>query len=244
MLLFRPVPLYQKVGRLRSLRCVAAEGARRRLLVLGIAWKWQAAIHGGLPKPLERRLAALGAGLRSGAVDGAASARTAIRRPLGHVGDRLVQVRKGERHDVQVTDTGYLWRAGIVVRHRRRDHRQPPQWPGLLRPARGGRSISDVRTGRNTVRCAIYTRKSTEEGLEQDFNSLDAQREACAAYTLEGWTSRSSTLPGSASSRSPRPFKNTTSMGRLALNALVPFARREGAAVGDVSRSLQLTFWP
>jgi len=40
-------------------------------------------------------------------------------------------------------------------------------------------------------RCAIYTRKSTEDGLEQDFNSLDAQREACAAYILsqasEGW---------------------------------------------------------
>jgi DNA invertase Pin-like site-specific DNA recombinase len=40
-------------------------------------------------------------------------------------------------------------------------------------------------------RCAIYTRKSTEEGLEQSFNSLDAQREACAAYVLsqahEGW---------------------------------------------------------
>ena len=34
----------------------------------------------------------------------------------------------------------------------------------------------------NSVRCAIYTRKSTEEGLEQEFNSLDAQREACAAY--------------------------------------------------------------
>ena len=32
------------------------------------------------------------------------------------------------------------------------------------------------------IRCAIYTRKSTEEGLEQDFNSLDAQREACQAY--------------------------------------------------------------
>ena len=42
------------------------------------------------------------------------------------------------------------------------------------------------------LRCAIYTRKSTEEGLEQAFNSLDAQREACAAYILsqrhEGWT--------------------------------------------------------
>ncbi|MEA3540483.1 MAG: recombinase family protein [Pseudomonadota bacterium] len=42
------------------------------------------------------------------------------------------------------------------------------------------------------VRCAIYTRKSTEDGLEQAFNSLDAQREACAAFILsqkhEGWT--------------------------------------------------------
>jgi DNA invertase Pin-like site-specific DNA recombinase len=40
-------------------------------------------------------------------------------------------------------------------------------------------------------RCAIYTRKSSEEGLEQSFNSLDAQREACAAYIQsqkgEGW---------------------------------------------------------
>jgi Protein of unknown function (DUF2924) len=32
------------------------------------------------------------------------------------------------------------------------------------------------------LRCAIYTRKSSEEGLEQDFNSLHAQREACEAY--------------------------------------------------------------
>ena len=42
------------------------------------------------------------------------------------------------------------------------------------------------------VRCAIYTRKSSEEGLEQAFNSLEAQREACCAYILsqkhEGWT--------------------------------------------------------
>jgi site-specific DNA recombinase len=33
-----------------------------------------------------------------------------------------------------------------------------------------------------SLRCAIYTRKSTEHGLEQEFNSLDAQREACEAY--------------------------------------------------------------
>ena len=42
------------------------------------------------------------------------------------------------------------------------------------------------------VRCAIYTRKSTEDGLEQEYNSLDAQYDACTAYALsqrhEGWT--------------------------------------------------------
>src|SRR5437899_11414611 len=47
-------------------------------------------------------------------------------------------------------------------------------------------------TRRNgTVRCAIYTRKSSEEGLEQEFNSLQAQREACEAFIesqrQEGW---------------------------------------------------------
>jgi site-specific DNA recombinase len=45
-----------------------------------------------------------------------------------------------------------------------------------------------------TLRCAIYTRKSSEEGLEQDFNSLHAQREACEAYIRsqqgEGWRLR------------------------------------------------------
>jgi DNA invertase Pin-like site-specific DNA recombinase len=45
---------------------------------------------------------------------------------------------------------------------------------------------------RRKLHCAIYTRKSSDEGLEQDFNSLDAQREACEAYVTsqrqEGWT--------------------------------------------------------
>jgi site-specific DNA recombinase len=46
-------------------------------------------------------------------------------------------------------------------------------------------------TIRRSLRGAIYTRVSTEQGLEQDFNSLDAQREACEAYIKsqahEGW---------------------------------------------------------
>jgi DNA invertase Pin-like site-specific DNA recombinase len=46
-------------------------------------------------------------------------------------------------------------------------------------------------TAAKTIRCAVYTRKSSEEGLDQDFNSLHAQRDACAAYVQsqrqEGW---------------------------------------------------------
>ena len=44
----------------------------------------------------------------------------------------------------------------------------------------------------STLRCAVYTRKSSEEGLEQEFNSLHAQREACEAFIIsqrhEGWS--------------------------------------------------------
>ena len=46
--------------------------------------------------------------------------------------------------------------------------------------------------GAEKIRCAIYTRKSTEEGLEQDFNSLESQRESAEAFIQSqrhlGWT--------------------------------------------------------
>src|SRR6202166_1444955 len=55
-----------------------------------------------------------------------------------------------------------------------------------------GESDKTPRRSATKARCAIYARKSSEEGLEQAFNSLDAQREACAAFILsqkhEGWT--------------------------------------------------------
>ena len=54
------------------------------------------------------------------------------------------------------------------------------------------REAPSNRVGGQKIRCAIYTRKSSEEGLEQEFNSLDAQREACEAYIKsqrhEGWS--------------------------------------------------------
>jgi DNA invertase Pin-like site-specific DNA recombinase len=58
---------------------------------------------------------------------------------------------------------------------------------GKTTPAGNGIMPATVRK----LRCAVYTRKSTEEGLEKEFNSLDAQREACDSYVAsqraEGW---------------------------------------------------------
>src|ERR1044072_958410 len=69
------------------------------------------------------------------------------------------------------------------VRGRPSHHRRAMERPTLLWPAGQGFV--------KKLRCAIYTRKSSEEGLDQEFNSLDAQREACEAYIVsqkaEGW---------------------------------------------------------
>ena len=63
---------------------------------------------------------------------------------------------------------------------------------GRFRAARQGPGERLMKPSpKKILRCAIYTRKSSEEGLEQDFNSLHAQREACEAFiksqTSEGW---------------------------------------------------------
>jgi site-specific DNA recombinase len=64
------------------------------------------------------------------------------------------------------------------------------------RTRKAGALDNDVPKHNGKIRCAIYTRKSTEEGLDQDFNSLDAQRESAEAYIAsmkhEGWVC----LPG------------------------------------------------
>ncbi|TCJ41254.1 recombinase family protein [Parafrankia sp. BMG5.11] len=74
----------------------------------------------------------------------------------------------------------------MAITHR---YRQGYQWVALQR---SGVLWPDGSQAMKPLRCAVYTRKSTEDGLEQEFNSLDAQREACEAYILsqrhEGWT--------------------------------------------------------
>ena len=65
----------------------------------------------------------------------------------------------------------------------------------------GSRGVRSPVAPAKTIRCAIYTRKSTEEGLQQEFNSLDAQREAAEAFIAsqsgEGWQ----VVPGSVRRR-------------------------------------------
>src|SRR6188474_766957 len=77
----------------------------------------------------------------------------------------------------------------LALRHRSRDHRNEVERPRLLRAQAAGHGMTKPVTRK--LRCAVYTRKSTEEGLEQEFNSLHAQREACEAYVAsqrsEGW---------------------------------------------------------
>ena len=84
-------------------------------------------------------------------------------------------------------------------------------------------------TPKKLLRCAIYTRKSTEHNLDLEFNSLDAQREACEAYIKsqahEGWrlvrtgyddgglsgASLDRPCPAGAAGRCPRLARSTSS---------------------------------
>ena len=72
------------------------------------------------------------------------------------------------------------------------------------------------------IRCAIYTRKSAEEGLEQDFNSLDVQREACAAYVA----SPQGGGLGAAANRSTRRDEETGETTEFRSELLPRYARR------------------
>ena len=82
------------------------KGARRRFLMLGIAWNWQAGVLGGPTRSLERRLAALEAACRCGQK---IEPDRPVARPL-LPGTRLVRDWRGERHEVHVVEDGFIWR--------------------------------------------------------------------------------------------------------------------------------------
>jgi DUF2924 family protein len=95
-------------------------------------------------------------------------------------GTRLVRAYRGVEHSVTVLADGYEWEGGpyrslsAIARAI-----TGTRWNGLVfwgNQAPGERGMTKPIARK--LRCAVYTRKSSEEGLEQDFNSLHAQREA------------------------------------------------------------------
>ena len=116
-------------------------------------------------------------------------------------GTRLVREWRGRTYEVLVLEDGFSWQGAryrslsAVARKITGTPWSGPLFFGLKQNRPVTQSPSQIathpvsparaampRTDAGRRRCAIYTRKSSEEGLEQDFNSLDAQREACEAF--------------------------------------------------------------
>ena len=166
----------------------------RRYLESRLAYRIQELAYGGLKPETIRRLERLGEEL-----DGGDRKKSRIRADdhahRRHAADPRVAGRRACRH----RHRGRLRMAGaalqVAVRHRPRHHRHALEWLGVLRaqePEGADMTKAPAKSGMiRKQRCAIYTRKSSEEGLEQEFNSLHAQREACEAYIAsqrsEGW---------------------------------------------------------
>ena len=170
----------------------------RDLLIRGIGYRLQELQHGGLGKSTRRKLKTLAKMFRT-------EGRVAPDPGLSlKPGARLVREWHGRTHTVTVTEDGFEY-AGTtypsltkIAKKITGAHWSGPRFFGLVRDrphsARTEATMAESARRRDRsrkMRCAIYTRKSTEEGLEQAFNSLDAQREACAAFILsqkhEGW---------------------------------------------------------
>ena len=112
-------------------------------------------------------------------------------------GTLLTREWDGQLQRVMVLSDGFSWNGTHLpqsVQGRLRDNRRALEWSKVFWPARssarGGPIVKNGRT--KSVHCAIYTRVSTDHGLEQDFNSLDAQYDASQAYIRSqahaGWT--------------------------------------------------------
>ena len=109
------------------------KGARRRLLMLGIAWTWQAELEGGFSS--RSRRATLEAAFRQGGapkLNGHGHSR-----PRLLPGARLIRIGRpsGTRCWSPRAAISGRPELGLALVHRPRDHRHPPQWAGLLRPA-------------------------------------------------------------------------------------------------------------
>ena len=153
----------------------------RSLLVRALAHRVQEKELGGLKPAVRRRLAKAVAELS--AVQSPPVPSSTIK-----PGTRLLRGWHGVMHEVIVHEDGIQYRGkswrslSAVAREITGTRWSGPKFFGLRSPARPGIVRPMTANKAKRLRCAIYTRKSHEDGLEQDFNSLDAQREACGSY--------------------------------------------------------------
>ena len=168
----------------------------RRFLESRLAYRIQELAYGGLKPETVERLQAL-AEQYDGKPNGKRTARQ--RRPADrrHAADPRMAGHRAQRHGarrrlrisgppykslsaIARAITGTRWNGWVFfgLKNQRAQAMNKRGAEGSAAPIR-------------KLRCAVYTRKSTEEGLDMEFNSLDAQREACEAYVAsqkaEGW---------------------------------------------------------
>ena len=119
-------------------------------------------------------------------------------------GTTVIREYRGVRHIVTIAEGGFVWEnmrfpsLSVIMSHHGRSMERPQvlwsPWPKERRSRSEGLLLPEKP---KTLRCAVYTRKSTEHNLDLEFNSLDAQRESCEAYIKsqmhEGWQ----LIPGS-----------------------------------------------
>ncbi len=132
------------------------------------------------------------------------------RHPRAQIRRALLREWNGVTHVIDATQEGYHWQGqhhrslSAIARAITGAQWSGPRFFGLKPVESGkvgiGKPSAQRRKGRcsmssapvkTIIRCAIYTRKSSDEGLDQEFSSLDAQYEACSAYIAsqkhEGW---------------------------------------------------------
>ena len=161
----------------------------RRFLEHRLAYRIQELAYGGLKPETIKRLKAIAEDLDGG--DPTRRRRPAKDRPIA--GTRLIREYQGVEHCVTVRDEDFEYQ-GRPYKSLSAIARAitGTRWNGLALfwPEKSAGVVMKKPVVRK-LRCAVYTRKSSEEGLEQEFNSLDAQREACEAYIAsqkaEGW---------------------------------------------------------
>ena len=173
------------------------QGLSRDLLIRALAHRLQEQTHGGTSRAQQRRLQTLAREFEKGS--GSSYPGIALR-----TGMTLVRQWRGRAHTVLIREDGFeydgqRYRSLTVIAEKITGaHWSGPRFFGLTRrtsaliAAEAARyAVSEQwRTAELQGRCAVYTRKSSEEWLEQESNSLQAQREACETFISqrhEGW---------------------------------------------------------